>query len=186
MQFGLQTTLVKKISRRYGQALFNLALQKKALDDIHQDVMFLTETLRSSEELRSFISDPHHPPELCQSALKELFKDKVDPQTFNFLMFLVEKGRLNILREVLEAFTKLYHDEYKIRAIQIVSASELLPAQVEAICKKLKLRWKHEYFAETSVDESLIGGFQIKSGDQVLDFSMKNQLANFRKKVLNA
>ena len=186
MQFGLQTTLVKKISRRYGQALFNLALETNALDEIHNNVMFLTETLRSSEELRNFITDPHHPAELCQSALKELFKTKIDDQTFNFLMFLVEKGRLNILREVLEAFTRLYHDEYKIRMIQIISASELLPAQVDAICKKLKLRWHHEYFAETSVDESLIGGFQIKSGDQVLDFSMKNQLANFRRQVLNA
>lgn len=186
MQFGLQSTLTKKISRRYSQALFGLALEKKSIDSIHNDVVFLTEALRSSDELRNFIIDPQHPAELCQSALTELFKNKVQPMTFDFLMFLIEKGRLNILGEILKAFTKLYHDEYKIRTIEIISASELLPEQVDAICKKLKLRWKHEYFAETSVDKDLIGGFQIKSGDQVLDFSMKNQLENFRRQVINA
>jgi F-type H+-transporting ATPase subunit delta len=186
MSFSISSTLAKKISRRYSQALFGLALEKKALEPIHADVVFLTETIRSSEELRNFIYDPQHPAALCQSVLKELFQDKLQETTFAFLLFIIEKGRFNIIEDILKAFTRLYHDEYKIRTIEIISATELLPQQIDAICKKLKLRWNHEYFAETSVNADLIGGFQIKSGDQVLDFSMKNQLDNFRRQIINA
>jgi len=186
MQFGLQSTLIKKISRRYARALLGLALEKKTLEEVYVDVQFLTATLKSSVELKDFVVDPHHPDELLRSVLDELFKNKIQQTTFDFLMFLIEKGRLNILNEIISAFTLLYLEEHKIGTIEIISASTLLPEQVEAIRKRLTVRWKREFVAETRIDPALIGGFQIKAGDQVLDYSIKNQLENFRRQIINA
>lgn len=186
MNFGLQSTLAKKISRRYGQALFNLALEKNAVEETLADIVLLGETLKKSSDLTDFVHDPHVLPELSEKVISAIFKDQVRPLTYDFLLLLIRKGRLLILPVVLEAFMALYHQYHRITKIMITSAEALTTQQVDNICKRLQSRHKHEYFAETAVDPQLIGGFQIKSGDEVLDFSMKNQLENFRRQVINA
>ena len=183
---SLNSTLVKKISRRYAQALLGLTLAKNTVEDVYADVVLLTESLKSSPELRDFVADPQHPAPLFKSAISELFKNKIQPGTFDFLMFLIEKGRLNILNEILSTFTDLYQQRNKIGKVEITSAAPLTAEQVDAITKKLAVRWKQDFIAETKVDSTLIGGFLIKSGDQVLDYSMKNQLEKFRRQVINA
>lgn len=186
MKVGLQSTLAKKIGRRYSRALFNAAVENKTIEGVNADIISLAETLKTSKDLNAFITAPYNPPELFEAVLKELFKDKVQAATYDFLLLLIKKGRLIILNEILASFMSLYHEYHRITKIQIISAMALLPEQVDAICKKLQMRHNHEYFAETMIDPDLIGGFQIKSGDEVLDFSMKNQLENFRRQVINA
>ena len=186
MKFGLQTTLNKKISRRYAQAFFDSIEAKGNIEKVYSDTLMLLELLKSSSELKGFILNPYHPAGLCEAVLKALLQERVHPLTYDFLLFLNQKSRLNILSEVLDTFGNLYHHYHWISKIQIISASELAPEQVDAICKKLKSRWKRGIFAETSVNPDLIGGFQIKSGDEMIDFSMKNQLENYRQQVINA
>ena len=186
MKFGLQTTLNKKISRRYARAYFDSAEEKGSIEKIYADTLTLSQMLGESAEFKDFILNPYHPPGLCEAVLMELLKDRVEPLTHDFLMFLTEKGRLNILGGILDTFVDLYHHYHGITKIKIISAVPLAAQQVDAICKRLKARWKRGIFAETAVDPDLIGGFQIKSGDQILDFSMKSQLENYRRQVINA
>ncbi len=186
MKFGLQSTVAKRISRRYGQALFNLSMERKDIEKVYTDVVFLTEMLDSSADLRGFLANTQYAAELNESVLKELFKDRVGPKTFDFLLFLVQKGRLNILSEILRAFNTLYNKGHKIALVQITSAAALSDDQVKAICQKLEKRWQHTFIAQTAVNPDLIGGFQIRSGDEVLDFSMKNQLENFRRQAIKS
>lgn len=186
MKFGLLTTLSKKISRRYARAFFNQALEKKTLEDVHADVRQLLAMLKTSPELRDFIQDPNLPSERLTTVFKELMQGKIQPMTLEFLIFLNQKNRLNILNEILTAFHEFYNQYHGIKKIQIISAALLDNEQVAAICAKLKKRWNRDVFAETTVDPDLVGGFQIKSGDEVLDFSMKHLLENYRRQVINA
>ena len=186
MKFGQQNTVSKRISRRYGQAIFGQAMEKKNIEDIHKDFLLISSFLEKSPELRDFIADPHHPVELYVSVINEIFAQRTESLSSDFLLFLIQKSRLNLLSEIIAAFLKLYHEHHKIAKIRIVSATKLLPEQIDAICKKLKVRWKQEFLAENIIDPTLIGGFKIKSGDKVLDFSMKSQLETFRRQVINA
>jgi F-type H+-transporting ATPase subunit delta len=186
MKFGLQITLSRKISRRYAQSLFDSASQKKLLMDVHKDLVLIENVIKDSEDLKDFIQQPYLALGLAEAVLGEIFKTRIEPLTYDFLLFLIHKGRLNILSETIEAFDWFYQQHQEISKVQITSASELSKVQVAAICEKLNKRWKREIVAETIVDPALIGGFRIKSGDQVLDFSMKNLLENYRRQVINA
>ncbi len=186
MKFGLQATLFKKISRRYAQSLFNLAIKNNALEPLQLDIILLSDMLKSSAEFRDFISAPHLQMFPNEKILNELLKTRVQTLTLDFLIFLCRKNRLNLLKEIISSFQVLYHQHYGITKVVIISAVALDPSQVDAICKKLKTRWNRGIFAETVVDPDLIGGFQIKSGDKILDFSLKSQLAKYRYAVLNA
>ncbi len=186
MKFGLQITLSRKISRRYAQAFFDAAVQNKLLTEVHADLALAQKTLSNSKDLKDFIQQPHLALGLAEAVLEEVFKARVQPMTYDIFLFLIHKGRLNILEEIIEAFDRIYQQNQQISKVQIISAVELSAAQVSSICEKLNKRWKQTVVAETVIDPSLIGGFCVKSGDQVLDFSMKNLLENYRRQVINA
>jgi F-type H+-transporting ATPase subunit delta len=186
MKFGLQTTLFKKISRRYSQSLFNAAIDANILEPIQLDFILLSRMLSGSTDFRDFINAPYLQLFPNREILCDLLKAHVHPLTLDFLTLLCHKNRLNLLKEIIESFEALYHHHFGITKVSIISAAPLAPSQVDAICKKLKNRWNRGIFAETIIDPELIGGFQIKSGDKILDLSLKNQLAKYRHAVLNA
>lgn len=61
MKFGLQATFFKKISRRYAQSLFNLAIKNNKLEPIQLDLLLLSQMLKTSPEFNDFIRAPHLP-----------------------------------------------------------------------------------------------------------------------------
>ncbi len=186
MKFGLQTTLFKKISRRYAQAFFDMATEKNSIESIQLDCMLLTEMLNKSPEFFDFTQSPHLPLLPFEKILRELLETRIESQTLDFLFLLCRKNRFNLLANIIEAFEVLYHHYHTISKVEIISAIPLSAQQIDEICKKLKYRWKRAVFAVTNIDPDLIGGFQIKAGDKVLDFSLKSQLSKYRLAVLNA
>lgn len=185
MKFGQQATVYKKISRRYARALFDQALTVDDVTRVELDMMLLADVIKNSEDFRDFLQAPHLPQEIYAVTFSELFKDKLQPVTFNFLLLLAQKSRLNILDDILAAFDDLFHVYHGVTKIQIISAVALESHHVDQICRKLKDRWQRAVFAQTSVDPSLIGGFKIKSGDKTLDLSLESQLDLFRRKVIS-
>ena len=186
MKFGLQTTMFKKIGRRWAQSLFNRAIETNTLEAVQLDLLLISQMLESSPEFRDFVSAPHLQMFPNEKIINELFSTRVSALTLKFLILLCQKNRLNLLKEIILSFQVLYHQHYGITKVTITSAVALDPSQVDAICKKLKSRWNRGIFAETLVDPDLIGGFQIRSGDRILDFSLKSQLVKYRHAVLNA
>ncbi len=186
MKFGLQTTMFKKIGRRYAQSLFNLAIATDMLEPVQLDLLLISEMINSSADFRDFVSAPHLQMFPNEKIINELFASRVSSLTLKFLILLCQKNRLNLVKEIILSFQVLYHQHYGITKVTITSAVALDPMQVDAICKKLKSRWNRGIFAETLVDPDLIGGFQIRSGDKIIDFSLKSQLAKYRHAVLNA
>lgn len=186
MKFGLKLTAERKTSRRYALALFNLADEKGVRDIIHTDVTLILRMLRCCSDMEMFCEDSELLPEQREAVFKELFQPRVSELFYDFLHFLSRKERLGILPQVCEAFEDLYHIAAGITRVKIISAQPLSPEQVDAICKRLKSRWNRNVFAQTGADPALIGGFQIRSGDRVLDFSVKSQLDHFRHQVIHS
>lgn len=185
MKFGQQSTLAKKIGRRYASAAFNAASEAGRIEAVQLDMALLAEVVKGSAEFRSFINAAHLPPETCIAVFRELFAKRVQPLTFGLLALLAQRRRMNILPEVVDAFESRYHQYHGITKVKITSAVALEPGQVDRICAKLKERWQRGIFAETAVDPNLIAGFQIRSGDRVLDLSIKSQLEHYRQSVIN-
>jgi len=186
VRFGQQSTLNKKIARRYSHAAFSLAKAKNIVEKVRADMMLLDQTVKVSADFRDFLNMPHMKAEISTAIFKGLFKDNIEPQTMDLLNLLADKGRLNILPNIIEAFEIYYKQSTGLTKVQIISAVELEEKQVDRICEKLKARWNREVTAETLVDPELIGGFQIKAGDRVLDLSLKGQLDQYHQKVINA
>jgi F-type H+-transporting ATPase subunit delta len=177
---------ITSVSRRYGTALYDFAREQNARDAVREDCSAIGRLLSDSTEFNAFVLDPTIPQPEAERTIIALFEGKADASTLQFLRFLVSKRRLNQLPAVCEVYEQQVCEELGILKVQIMAAHALTDAQLTAMKQKLHDRYQKQIDADVSVDPSLIGGFKIKVGDLIRDFSIVTQLDQFEKSVINA
>jgi F-type H+-transporting ATPase subunit delta len=174
------------VAHRYTQALLDDARGQVVLDAVHGDFAGLRDLLASSEAFAGFVADPTIPDERRDAALTALLDGKVNALTLDFLRLLSRKRRLAILPGILTAFQAQVDAERGEVEAEIVSAGPLSDDQVNKLCAKLEQRGGKTIRPRVRVDASLLGGFRVRMGDVIEDFSLATKLETFKRNVINA
>ena len=166
-------------ARPYAKALFQAALEAQQEDDIANEVALLSQASQT-DQIVSMIEDPMER-QMVGATLKDLFKAELGELTANLLNVLTENNRVAMLPELYSAYLVLYEEHKKQKNISVRVPTGVSEAAKQVI--KDKLLRKEGDSTNIVFDEvdSLIGGFVIQSGDEVLDLSIKGRL----KKLVN-
>lgn len=174
-----------KTAKRYAKALFDLARKSNQLDPVHADLQGLCQLVSESEELRHFWQNPILSEEQRASVLDALLKERLHVLSYRYLLFLNRKKRWDHFDAICSAFDTLYNRFREIQHIKIIAAAPISEAQQNAICEKLRERLHKEIKATVEVDFRLIGGFKIRIGDAVHDFTIASKLEQFKQKIMH-
>ena len=118
----------------------------------------------------------------CALPISKTLKSQVNTETFKFLMLLVKRDRINVLKAVIANYLELVYETASIKMIEVSTAFPFANLQRNTLIQKLKeLTNAREIRLVITVDSSLIGGFLIKTESKVIDFTIKNQLQNLAK-----
>jgi F-type H+-transporting ATPase subunit delta len=174
------------VAKRYASAFMDVATESGSLDPVGKDLHDLERLFASSEAFTSFVAHPLISPEQQSACIDKIFGKAAFPLTENLFALLIKRERLDILPDVVRIGLELWQEAKGILPVDLVSASELQAAQQTALVKKLTERTGKEIKLFTRVDESLIGGFRLRIGDQVEDHSLAAKLLSFKRNVINA
>ena len=94
----------------------------------------------------------------------------------NFIRILVEAERIVLAPEIFTLFEQHRAAAQGISDVNVISAYPLDDNQVADIGDAISKRLAKEVNIETSEDKSLIGGIVIRSGDAVIDASVRGRL----------
>lgn len=166
-------------ARPYAKALFQAALETQQEDAVANEVALLSQASQT-DQIISMIEDPMERQKVG-AILKDLFKAELGKLTANLLNVLTENNRVAMLPELYSAYLALYEEHKKQKNISVAVPMGVSEAAKQVI--KDKLLRKEGDSTNIVFDEvdSLIGGFVIQSGDEVLDLSIKGRL----KKLVN-
>ncbi len=166
-------------ARPYAKALFQAALETQQEDAVANEVALLSQASQT-DQIVSMIEDPMER-QMVGATLKNLFKAELGELTANLLNVLTENNRVAMLPELYSAYLVLYEEHKKQKNISVRVPTGVSEAAKQVI--KDKLLRKEGDSTNIVFDEvdSLIGGFVIQSGDEVLDLSIKGRL----KKLVN-
>jgi F-type H+-transporting ATPase subunit delta len=173
-----------KVSLRYANSLFGIAQKKKLVDVISKDAELIHSAFEDSRELSVFMGNPVIKTQMKISAINEIFKDKINAETFNFLLFVVNKGRESLLSSIFEKYLGLRDVYMGIINVDVSSASDFTDAQKEHLKKIMEESLDKKIRFRYSIDDGMIGGFVAKVGDTVYDASLKHQLEILKKQFL--
>jgi F-type H+-transporting ATPase subunit delta len=174
--------LASKIAAPYARALFDFSVEKNIMHQITADFQNLEIFLNESSELTEYLSNPIVSKNAKQEVLTKVLQPQLNAETFKFLMVLVKRNRINLLKSVISNYLELVYETASIKTIEVITAFAFSNAQKNTLIQKLKeLTNAREIRLVVTVEPSLIGGFLIKTDSKVLDFTIKNQLQQLAK-----
>ena len=171
--------IVSGISGRYAVALFELALENKALPAVEADLVALKALLGESADLRDLVSSPlYSRDDQAKGIAKTAEAMELSSLTVKFLGVLAANRRLSALADIGAAFEKLMaHHKGEVKA-EVVSAHALSEKQLTDLKKQMKAAVGRDVDIDASVDETLLGGLRVKVGSRMVDSSLKTKLDN--------
>ncbi len=169
------------LSLKYAKGLFTVAKELGKIKEFGEELNQIKDLLISMPEVLSALQNPIYPPDLKLEIIQEILKVvKVDPEIEKFLMLLVERRRIQFIKEIVSMYQELLEEELNIARGEVITAYPISEEEKRELEEILKNYLRKEVKLEPRIDEEVIGGVKIKIGDIVFDGSLRTQLIKFR------
>jgi F-type H+-transporting ATPase subunit delta len=163
------------IARPYARAAFGYAREANALA-AWSDALTGAAAVVSDARVRKLIGNPKITTTQLIDFIADVLGGKFDVKVRNFFDELARNRRLGLLPEVAGMFETMRAEVENVADVNVTSAVALNDAQRQRLAAALKKRLKKEVRLHCDVDASLIGGAVIRSGDLVIDGSLRARL----------
>lgn len=171
-----------KAARPYALAAFKQA-EEEGRTAQWAEMLNMLVTVVSDPLMSGMISNPRVNNRQLAELVIDVCGDALSPTGCNFVRILCENRRLGVIRDI----TGIYHQaraRREKRADVVVSAAyELTPAQQNSINVAMTQRLGSRVDLRVELDPDLIGGVVIRTGDLVIDASIRGQLEQLAQTV---
>lgn len=178
--------MAKLVSKTYGDALFETAVESNRLDDFSEEAKGILTVLRENQELSRLMNHPQIVKEEKIHLIENIFKGKVADEMVGLMIIIVEKDHFAQTESVLEYFIDRVKEHKSIGTAYVTSAMELSEQQKQSVEQRLLETTKYVSFEmHYDVDAALIGGMVIRIGDRVVDSSIRTKLYGLSRELYN-
>ena len=171
-------------ARRYARALAEVAVQENRDARVQEDLGAFGTVLQASPELVETLVNPAIPFAPKRRIVEEL-ADRLSLVgiTVNFILVLLENGRIREYGEYVQAFTEVMDQRAGVVRGVVTSARSLdteVRGRLEEVLSEISRARVRLSYEE---DESLIGGLRVQVGSVIYDGSIRTQLEEVRRRI---
>lgn len=177
--------MAKLISKTYGDALFELAVEEAKVDTLLEEIEQLQVILKENADFGKMMTHPKISKEEKLQVAENVFKGRVSDELMGFLLIVISKDRYQEMDDILEYFIT---EVKKYKGIGVATVTTAVPLKEEQ-CKKIEQKLLDttdykEMEMHYQIDAALIGGMVIRIGDRVVDSSISTKLNELQKDLL--
>lgn len=166
---------------RYAKAVLQQANETSQSEVVFNDMQTVHETIQSNRELKSVLNSPVINANHKENALLAIF-EKLSENTKSLIRVLVENQRANLLDGVAKHYIDLYNKAQGVVVVQVTTAVALTEELTTKVLAKVKeLTGSDKVSINSTIDESIIGGFVLRIGDLQYNASIANNLAKIKR-----
>ena len=166
---------------RYANALFELALDNKAVDAVKAELERFDGLVAESADLARLVRSPVFSADTQAKALGAVLdKVGIGGLTAQFLKVVASNRRLFAVRDMIRAYRALVARHHGEVTAQITVAETLSDAHRAAITDALKSVTGKDVDLDVKVDPAIIGGLVVKLGSRMVDSSLRSKLNSIK------
>lgn len=173
--------LMSRVAYRFAKALLQLAVEKKELDRIVEDMKLVNVTCRENRDLRVMLGSPVIKVDKKRRIFKKIFDDRLSKMTSTFFDIIFRRGREDLVLDISESFISQYKEFTKIQIVTIESATALNESNRKNVLDYIKSLTTETIELVEKVNPELIGGLVIRMNDLQIDSSVKSNLNKLEK-----
>ena len=171
-------------SKRYAQAVFEIAAEAGELERWQSDLEKMVQTVKD-EDIRTFLESPKVHFEAKSKLLSEHMKG-VNPLVLNLVLMLISRGRLNIIGEIAAEYQRLLRSSRGVELAEVTTAVPLAKEDEQKLARQLGRIVGKKIEIKADINPGIIGGFTARIGDRLLDGSTRGKLAALKKELAGA
>lgn len=163
------------VGRRYAEAIFSIAESNKKVKEVYKSLNEVMEIYLFNENLKNILDNPLVELDEKKKVMNKII-EKESTNIKNIIFYILEKGRIQDIKEIVAQYLKIYYSKNKIIEVEAIFSQEISERQKEKLIQNLEKRLKKKVNLKILRDESIIGGGMLKIGDKIIDGTIKNQL----------
>lgn len=163
------------LARPYAEAIFDTA---KEVDDFalwSETLAFLTSMIEEPL-VRSVIANPRIDKNTVRRILLDICESQMTDTGINLVKILIDNDKLLIIPHIASQYERLRSEYQGYVEVEIASAYPVTPVQQQQTEAALQRRLGKGIVIKITLDNTLIGGWLVRIGDQVIDLSIKGRL----------
>jgi F-type H+-transporting ATPase subunit delta len=163
---------------RYAGALFELALEEKAVDQVKKDLETFDALIGESADLNRLVRSPvFGVDEQLKAVSAILEKIGISGIAANFLRVIATNRRLFAVREIIRGYRALVAKHKGEVSAQITVAEKLSDTNLAALKSALtSATGGKDMDLDVKIDPAIIGGLIVKVGSRMVDSSLRTKL----------
>lgn len=172
------------LATRYARALYNLAREAGAADEIFAQMRVVEDAFDLEKEISEFVHSPVIRPTDKEKAVAGLTaKVKLNDVLKNFLLVLARKNRLPIFSDVIGAYQTIADEAHGVTRGVVRSATALAPDERKRIEQLVGKATKKQVILTYKEDPSLVGGLVAEVGSYTFDDSLQSHLMRINEQL---
>jgi F-type H+-transporting ATPase subunit delta len=172
-----QDPITSGMAGRYATALFELALEQRAVDAVRADLERFDALISESDDLNRLVRSPVFGADEQTRALSAVLeKAGIGGLAANFLKLVTHNRRLFAVRQIIKAYRALVARHKGEVTAQVTVAEKLSDAHLAALKDALKQITKQDVQLDVQIEPGIIGGLVVKLGSRMVDTSLRTKL----------
>jgi F-type H+-transporting ATPase subunit delta len=180
MSTGLST-----VAAHYADAIMQLASDSGVDKTVLEDLKSVKQVVSQTHDFQVVLRHPGVPPQEKKQLIKFVFGGKVHELTLRLLELLADKRRLELIPHIESSYQDLWRKKQNIVAGTLLYAERPENKILDEIKAKLEKKLGKTLELDEKEDKTLIGGYVLRLGDQLIDGSLKGRLQAIEKALLS-
>lgn len=169
----------------YAKSMFDASKEDDCLKLVYEELNLVKETIDSNPRLMEVFKHPLLSNNDKKNAIKDIYEKNLSKLTMNFLYVLIDAKRLDMISSIIDEFNNLYDIDNNILNGTIITKNSLSDDEISKYEEKLTASLKSHVKLKNVLDDTIIGGAIVKIGDKLIDSTLKGQLNELRKELIN-
>jgi F-type H+-transporting ATPase subunit delta len=172
-----EATGVSGLAERYAAALFDLADERRILDEAAANLRQLKAMMTESTELSRLVRSPILSREEQGKAIVALAERAgFAPLVRDFLAVVARNRRLFAVPAMIEAYLEKLAERRGEITAEVAAAQPLSITQLDRLREHLRRKVGRQVAIDVRIDPELIGGVIVKLGSRMVDASVRSKL----------
>lgn len=173
-----------KISVRYARALFQLCLEKDAVEEVYRDVRLIDRVMKENPNLGQILESQVIPPSRKEKILTQIFGDRTNQATMQLMHLIIKNHRESYIPMIMRQFMDLVKEKKGITEVLLTTAQPVSADMTNELKQLIAGKIAGTFEMKTLIKPEIIGGFILRVDDLQLDASVRKELDRIRKTLI--